>query len=316
MKNKRNPDVLHVGFSKCASTFLQSFFSAHPSIFLVDQSHYFAPISIGYYDRGAEWYQCLYDTAKSDHTTLESDEHILMPLFHPVLHSAATTLDSLELITKRIRKTNPDAKIIIGVRNQADLLVSRYSEYMICGGTLGFDKFVEEQIQCSVDGRCYYENYYFEIVKHIESIFGASNVFVFCQEQLRLSEPQVLQKLCDFIGVSYQETGPRNMVSQRVGLSSLGLKLMRSFNTLVVVQCKMNHRDPVVRLPKIVYKSTVRAIRYLDYRLPNAVKGDKITILSPMARNRILSLFEKDNRRLSEYLNIDLSQHGYYTTRY
>jgi hypothetical protein len=87
------PDALHVGFSKCASTFLQNFFQGHPGIFLVNQSHFFAPFETGNYDRGEKGYLDLFSDAQPDQVKLESDEHICLPLFHPVLAAAATTLE-------------------------------------------------------------------------------------------------------------------------------------------------------------------------------------------------------------------------------
>ena len=165
MDDKRNlPEVLHVGFSKCASTFLQAFFESHPQIYLVNQSHYFSPFQMDFYHKGKGWYSTLYQQAGKDQKKLESDEHIIMPLLHPILQSAATTIDSVKEVTERMIETNPSVKVILIVRNQLSLMVSRYSEFLLCGGKNDFETFVEEQLSCSKDGRNYYENFYFQIL--------------------------------------------------------------------------------------------------------------------------------------------------------
>src|SRR5690606_20513941 len=101
------PDAFHVGFSKCASTFLQTWFDEHPGIFLVNQSHYLAPFGFSAYPEDKEGYLSLFDGAHQDQVRLESDEHILLPLFHPVLGAAATTIDSVREVSTRIRSLRP-----------------------------------------------------------------------------------------------------------------------------------------------------------------------------------------------------------------
>ncbi len=85
-----------------------------------------------------------------------SDEHIVPPLFHPVLRAAATTLESIAEVSRRIRYVQPHAKIIFIVRNQIDLIVSRYSEYILGGRKGDFSFFVTEFLNCSVDDVNYY----------------------------------------------------------------------------------------------------------------------------------------------------------------
>ena len=305
------PDALHVGFSKCASTFLQAFFEEHPSVFLVNQSHYFAPFSFSDYPSGDGKYRRRFRNAKAGQVRLESDEHILLPLFHPVLESAGTTLDSIVEVSTRIRSVAPDARIVIVIRNQTDLLVSRYSEFILGGGKSGFDEFVNEVLQCSVDGVNYYQNYYSKIIEIFQADFSVDRVLVLLQEELARNEQTIIEDLSRFLNIDIWRPSQRGMISRRVGLSSLGIKVVRTFNKAVVIRPKRSFNEAQVRIPFLLYKIIQRALRIVDYYLPKIVKGDKNSILTNTARSRLAREFGEDNKRLADLLAKDISELGY-----
>lgn len=305
------PDVLHIGFSKCASTFLQHFFQEHGDIFLVNQSHFFAPFEYSHYPSGKDEYCHLFDKASANQLKLESDEHIVLPLFHPVLAAAATTLDSVAEVSSRIRYVQPDARIVIVIRNQVDLIVSRYSEYILGGGKGDFDFFVGEFLSCSIDRVNYYQNYYAAIVEIFRADFGADNVLILLQEDLAASEKSFLELLCGFLGIPVVHPSRRSAVAKRVGLSNLGLKVVHFFNRLIVIKQEMSSRRARVRIPYFFYKVIQRTIRTVDYYLPNQFKGSKNLILTDELVSRIRADFAADNRRLAEMLGRDLERVGY-----
>jgi len=242
---------------------------------------------------------------------LESDEHILMPLFHPVLEAAATTLDSVVEVSARIKLIQPDAKIIIVIRNQTDLIVSRYSEFILGGGKCGFDEFVSEFLQCSKDGVNYYQNYYAKIMRIFHADFSADNVLVLLQEELARDERLTIERLSNFLGIEFRRPSQRGMISRRVGLSSLGIKVIRGINRVLVKRPKRSFNEAQVRIPFLLYKVMQRALRIVDYYLPKAVKGDKNAILTDAAKTRIIDEFSEDNKSLAELLCKDLAVLGY-----
>lgn len=305
------PDVLHVGFSKCASTFLQAFFEEHDDVFLVNQSHYIAPFDLSPYPDKLNEYRLLFSDALDDQVRLESDEHIILPLFHPVLGAAATTLDSVEEVAARIGAIQPNAKIVLVIRNQVDLIVSRYSEYVLCGGISTFAEFVVEFLSCSEDKTNYFQNYYQRITEIFDEWFSPTNVLLLLQEDLARDEDSTIQRLSEFLGVKQLKPSKRGLVARRIGLSRLGLSTMRLINRLLVRRPKQSYKEAQTRGPYIVYKSIQRAVRIIDYLLPDRLKGDKNAILSAQTRTLIQSEFAADNRKLGQALNRDLRQLGY-----
>jgi hypothetical protein len=309
--NSTGPDALHIGFSKCASTFLQALFEQHPSIFLVNQSHYFSPFEYSKYPDGQQDYLRLFRGAAAGQLRLESDEHIVMPLFHPVLDSAATTLDSVIEVCRRIKSVAPQARIILVIRNQADLIVSRYSEYILGGGKDDFETFLNEFLSCSEDGLNYFQNYYARILDILETEFSPGRVLIILQEELAIDEPGTLEKLSNFLEIPVQRPERRGMVARRVGLSALGIKIVRNFNRLLVKRQKMSFREAEVRIPFLMYKVLQRALRIADFYLPRSLKGDKNAVLTDVARQRIAAEFAADNADLARKLGRDIARLGY-----
>jgi hypothetical protein len=74
---------------------------------------------------------------------VESDEHLTLPGIHPHLGVRTTSLAQVEEVADLIRKHLPDVRILMVVRNQASLIAARYSEYLIRGGSLVFEEFVD-----------------------------------------------------------------------------------------------------------------------------------------------------------------------------
>lgn len=305
------PDALHVGFSKCASTFLQAFFESHPKIFLVNQSHFFAPFEYSRFPDGSNEYRRRFEGAAADQVKLESDEHILLPLFHPVLSAAATTLESVTEASARMKSIAREAKIIMVIRNQLDLITSRYSEYILGGGTGSFGFFVDEFLCCGTDGVNYYQNYYSRIIDILQADFGPGNVLVLLQEELSRDEPSFIAKLCGFLGVPVRQPERHTLAARRVGLSELGVRVVRNFNRVLVTRQEMSTRKAEVRIPYLAYKLMQRSLRIADYYLPKSIKGDRNSIVTGEVRDRIRSEFREDNARLAEKLRLDLSSLGY-----
>lgn len=306
------PDALHVGFSKCASTFLQAFFAEHSAVFMVNQSHYLAPFVLSSYPDGRGEYLRLFREAGDDQVRIESDEHIVLPIFHPVLKAAATTLESIVEVSRRIKAVQPTAKVIVVIRNQVDLLVSRYSEYILCGGKCEFDEFVAEFLHCSVDGKNYYQNYYSKILDILYTELSPERVLMLLQEDLSRDEEATIQALSDFLGVDARRPTQRGMISRRIGLSSLGIRVMRTINKALVREQKQSFKEAKVRVPFILYKIIQRGVRIIDYYLPKGLKRDKNDILTEAVKTRICDEFGNDNARLGEMLNKDLTKLGYH----
>lgn len=307
---KNLPDALHIGFSKCGSTFLQAFFRQHPEIYLTHKLHFFSPFPFSKFDRGIEYYSEFFKDSGSK-IKIDSDEHIILPIYHPVLGSAATTKDVVIEICEKIKSTVPAVKIILVIRNHKSLLLSRYSEYLLGGGNASFELFVKENLCCSNDQKNYFQNYYFDIIKTLYHYFGKENVFVLMQEELLKNGNKAIESLCSFLNIKTIFPAVKKIRDKRVGLSLTGMRLMRMLNILIVKKPELFDVKAKTILPYWIYKFFLRIIRLIDYYLPKFLKGSRNKLLTPELIKQIVSTFEKDNQELSALLNKNISQLGY-----
>jgi hypothetical protein len=307
------PDAIHIGFSKCGSTFLQSYLRQHSKIFLTHKLHFFSPFDFDNFKKGIEYYSQHFKFAGIGSVKVDSDEHIILPIYHPVLGSAATTIDSVKTVVQRIKATVEDVKIILIIRNQVSLILSRYSEYLLAGGKYSFKTFLEENLCCSLDQKNYYQNFYSEVIKILNENFSQSNVLVLLQEEFWTERKKVIERLCEFLNINVEYPTNTKIRDRRIGLSYRGMIFMRALNRLLVISPENFLRPAKTKLPYGIYKFLQRLIRLIDYFLPESLKGSRDQIFPRELKLKVQNIFKEDNIKLSISLNKDLKSLGYLT---
>jgi hypothetical protein len=306
---KNGPDVLHIGFSKCASTYLRALFRAHPGVHLVFKSGFFVPFLAGRMTFAD--YQALFP-GSAGRVHVESDEHLTLPGFHPELGVRTTNLAEFAQVADKIREYLPTVRIIMVIRNQASLIVSRYSEYLIGGGSLGFPEFTSKLMGNQDAGNAHYQNYYSSIIRILEDRFPKPHVLVLMQETMREDEARTVRLISDFIGLSETLTPERGLRAERRSLSRGGMALLRWLNRRMVKRPSMASAPPETHVPIYVYRNVVRLVRALDYLVLGRLSPGPSSLLSEARRNAILRHFHDDNLRLQDYFGRDLGRLGYF----
>lgn len=132
----RLPHVIHIGFPKCASTYLQQWFAAHPQI--------------AYRPGGLAGMYNIYDLIASvleksggARCAVTSAEQISAPVDPAsfggfAMDKAANFRSSIEDVCAKLAVTFPGACILMITRNHTDVLKSSYSE-LVSHGRLEFD---------------------------------------------------------------------------------------------------------------------------------------------------------------------------------
>lgn len=101
----------------------------------------------------------------------------------------------LEALSKdmayRLHSVYPDARIVIFIRNQLDMIRSTYLQYIRAGGTYSLNRFLYPYKPANMYYRRWYKNprltldhfSYQYLIRHYQNIFGQKNVHVFCYEE-------------------------------------------------------------------------------------------------------------------------------------
>lgn len=183
--------LIHVGFPKCASTFLQRWFESHPDI------HY-REGAIG----GFESTFGIADLARANGPRLlvTSTERFVVPLPMP---SGDQTIDksiqshapdAQARLCDLLAALSPGASILIVVRGYAELFKSLYSEYLKLGGREGFGKFAATMNLCDPEATYFHFD---RVIEMYERSAGPDRVLVLPYELLRDDPEGFLQRIED-----------------------------------------------------------------------------------------------------------------------
>lgn len=287
-------EVIHIGFSKSASTFLQSLFEGNEELNFIYKSKRFSLLDE--------------DTDRVDLseslTNLESDEHIILPSYNDHLNVRTTRLEDVKKILVRIYNHNPDAKIILVLRSQLGLIPSRYSQYIVSGGDKSITEFVSilNGLEKKEDD---FQNYYYQIIKMIVEFFGKENTLILFFEEINSDRIGSIKKLSEFLNVSLVPK-ESNILSRRKGLTKYGLRIIRFLNRFLVKNNENYKGVLETRIPVFLYKNIIRFVRLIDYFLPKKKEN-----ISAKEREYIIGKFKEDNNQLSKYLSKEIKPLGY-----
>ena len=133
---------------------------------------------------------------------VHSDEHLLLDAMHPRLRLRITNSTLVQQAIDRIRTVLDKPSIIIAIRNQAEMITSRYVQYIRgSGGRISFDTFLKETLDG--DGALRFLDYrYDRVIRMLRDAFGPSNVHVIVQEAARQDSNETLTSLFRFLQVS------------------------------------------------------------------------------------------------------------------
>jgi len=213
--------ILHIGYHKTATTFLQE------EIFTRMQQE--NPDTVDYYDT--------FDISiqPKKEITIISDENL-----DGGSYRLGCTREKQLAILDNLKKLYPNAYIIVGIRDPHRWLISAYKQY-----TLGYGHTTLQRYVNSIDKQVLDMDGYVEEVKK-----RFKNVYVFDFERFKINPIGVVDELCDFIGLPVPENinyGKRNpqLTDSQVFLIHLFDKLfpLKEFHFVLSVFIKLVRGD-------------------------------------------------------------------------
>lgn len=187
--------LLHIGYVKSGSTYLQEWFASHPAM-------YYRPKAIaGFYDTESFSFYAEVQKPMHQYYVLSSEDlsvwkskgsiiNILKPPSFDYRHYQAK-------LAKTLHSVFPQGKVLIVTRGYSTLLSSMYAEYLKGGGILTFDdmqRTFAKYFAAFLD--------YNHVVELYRKQFGAENVVVLPFEMLRDNPASFLKKIEDELGIN------------------------------------------------------------------------------------------------------------------
>jgi len=219
VENKEKNVIIHLGMPKTATTFLQW------NVFHYMDVHYLWHIfhkgwikNIIHYDKDLDLEKAkkkMNKHLKDDKKNLLSEENLYTDYL--------VKKDDRYIILDRIKHIFPEAKIIFGIRNKEEILLSWYKQYVATGGTHGYEYFLKNHMnQKKLD----YEEY----IQKLYEYYGKENIFIYKLEEIKNNQEKVIKDMSKFIGIPFPKDYNRKPTN--VGYSFETLKASLIINRL------------------------------------------------------------------------------------
>ncbi|MDH3974329.1 MAG: sulfotransferase [Deltaproteobacteria bacterium] len=308
--------IIHVGFHKSASTFLQETVFTHlpvnyvffagkqrEMLDMVESLECFDPIALHKWVNNEVNQE--YGNEKRRVTVLSHEELS----GHPHGHESIDPL----LVAKNLKKTFPKARILIVIRNQFSYLSSIYTFRVSSKGveSRNFDSFLDEEGKLGLFDHLEYD----KLIKHYMDLFGKENIHILPMEGLKKSPESFISSLCDFLQVPYQSFE----TSQYINKSSKNLAVLtiwRFINYFFGIFLKLLMFFTGTK-EKLYY---FRRLRYGFY----GIKQWSSPVLEKFLKNRgnidikrypeynqLFKRYAKTNASLNKLTGLDLKEYGY-----
>jgi hypothetical protein len=297
--------LLHIGYHKTGTTFLQKRVFPKPGFALVAKTKALWSVFVK-----VEPFR--FDARDARETFWprieEAGEKNLMPVLSAERLSGSPHsggYDS-EQIADRLAATFPGTQVLVVIREQTDMLVSAYKQYLKRGGPGTLRQYAASPSEAPRMPR--FDPRFFEyhrLIGRYQNLFGTENVLVLPYELLKNTPRAFLMRIGDFAGVTV--TDPKDKVI-KPSPSALSLSFKRQANRWVV-------RDDLNPAPPFEVEGANRALlklsHWTDARLPLGLRERHEFRLRALAAELTEGQYAESNATTAELTGIDLSSLGY-----
>ena len=282
-------DFFIVGAPKAGTTSLYHYLNEHSEIEMSSQKEpdFFSDQSLQkkklYYDKNR------IDTLEKYNSLFEREDVILRG-------DSSVSYLFYEDVPHKIITYNPDAKIIIMLRNPIDRAFSHYlMDYSLGLISESFETIIQKQSKHK-NANLFYQQYiqvseYSKQIKRYLEVFSKENIHFIDYEDFKNDSSDVVNSVFLFLGVNddFQPYLKKKYNTYTAPKNSL-IRYVYSF-----VACRK-------MVANILSKNLSKTIRNLLFR------SDKKPQLTELTRNFLIKHFESDVRELSELLNKDFTK--------
>jgi hypothetical protein len=222
--------------------------------------------------------------------------------------------DSKEL-AERLATTLPDGRVLIVIREQREMLLSTYRQYVRAGGVWSLGQFLDPPVDTRTRVRLFDSNHfaYHRLIETYQRLFGEERVLVLPYELLRSEPGRFVTQIAHFAGVplpaGFVESMPVEARPNLAG-SSAAARAKRVLNRLFARSDL--HPAPLIDAPRLEALAR-RRIGAVDRLVP----GFLTARLERRDRDRVIEhargRFELSNCATSALCGLDLAVHGYST---
>ncbi|PHV61399.1 sulfotransferase domain-containing protein [Cyanobacterium aponinum] len=208
-------------------------------------------------------------------------------------------------IAERLYSLFPEAKILIIIRNQLDMILSIYKHRLRSNLTVDIDLFLEQIPLSTTFEPIFHLDYlqYHLLINHYQSLFGKDKVLCLPYEMLCRDSKSFFSQISSFAGVNIDENLTLPKVNE--GYSYLTLYIKRYINFL----------EPKMPMPRKDL-SLINSLSWYLNQLINKtfLKNIGNTMESKLKKkiaDKIEGYYQESNQKTSQLIGMDLSVYQY-----
>jgi hypothetical protein len=212
-------------------------------------------------------------------------------------------------VLQRIKAAVPNARIVIVIREQHDLIVSTYFQYLRRGGLLSLQAALTRAYDNRFPGHFSPEYFKYHIaVQAYINAFGKENVLVVPYEMMRTEPETFYRRLFGFCGTEY--VGLPNLHKVENVSHSRSVELaFRRLNVFLQKSSLNGYSNVSIGLPNSSLESMKRQLSAI---VPRVIEDAVVRHVQRTLDARLpVDNFRESNQTLSRALGIDLARYGY-----
>jgi hypothetical protein len=297
--------LLHVGYHKCASTFLQrAVFAAHPSIHLARSdaiNRALNSLAGGHIGLDAAAVQ---STIRDHLAAAAGRDSTAIVISHEQLSGDMYTGHNAKYLADACRAILAPDQVLVLFRNPYDYLYSAWSQYVREGGTLSLRHFLGRSSSPALDKQqtIFDKLRYDAYLDYLSALFGADNVHFLPYEDLREHGAETVAAICRIAGV---DDGFVPSFAQRPQ-KSLGYA-GNNAKRLINLFCETRHNSFPLQPVRAPLHGRIR--RWIE-RFDRSADPPRAR-LQALVPEPVQAALRESNRRLAELIGRDLAALGY-----
>jgi hypothetical protein len=309
---KEESVVIHIGYHKAASTYLQwRIFPKLPlnCVFLAEHK----PQVLDFAASGKAFERELLQWVQEEITRKYTPPHelTLVSLEDLTGHAYGRKTNDPFIIADTLKRAFPGAKILVVIRNQFEYMLSVYAYRVAIKGMeyRELAKFLREEGRLGLFEKLEYDR----LIAYYISLFGKDNVLVLPVELLKADPDRFFEKLAGLLQVTQIPFKRNKKVNPSTRVAWV-IQLWRPINFLFACLIKslqllhIETHDYYANLRLPFYRFREKITQRLNSRFKHS---QKLAIPPDFARGELLARYAESNLRLEQLTNLDLKGLGY-----
>lgn len=206
------------------------------------------------------------------------------------------------VIADRLHQLFPDARVLIGVREQRSMIEALYRQYVRNGGVATLHGYLHPRNPAEIPQFRFDHLEYDRLVRRYQELFGRDRVLVLPYERLRHDQLGFVDAICRFC-----EVDPPTLPDDSDSYPGYGAKttvLKRQLNKVFV-------RSSLSPAARYYVKNHESRFDRLDSRMPRMLEDRIKTGWRILVEDSAAGRYEQSNRGLAEVTGLDLRTYGY-----